>query len=783
MIAAILPLVLLLNPGPDDSPAPPVTSFRPGTTALVIPGDDPIEPLVPFHPRTGEEQTALDILDEYVAARALEGPAERRPNEAIKLLEKALKRDPESPAILHRLCRLSFGLMRIKEGVDYGRRALKVQPDDTNVLALLLEHYQFRRDLAGAEGLLNALLADANLDKGSATALLAQKSLGDLYATRRPAQIDKSADAYARVLEGLDARAASKFSPADQKRILGEEAQSYERFGDVFFVARRYDLAVRAYRRGLAYEPDNADLPRKLAQALIRGNQAGEALALLEDTIRQSKPDGAEVYELVAQALTALKRDAEVLPRLERAAKGDLKNVALQTALADRLKAAGRPGEAKAILDALIGGQPDAQGFAAQAEPLRKEHKNAELLKLMEQSLTNAPPQPDGQGGAPPSLQPLIKSIALDPPYAEEVINQGLKMLETEPPSLGVVGRRILANLAIEANRKDKIVEIARAALKQDPTAEAAMFFFEALDQDGKYAEAADALEAFHEKFPDRRTPETLSNLAKERIRAGQAEKAVIVLEQLLERFPELRGRDESLLLGQALLQAGRLDDALKATREVLDSNPESLYALNLAGILLGRLNRNDEAIAHYKAMLDRFANNPQLTRMAHLGLSNIYVNQNELDKGEAELEALLVQDPDDAGINNDLGYLYADRGKVLEKAEAMVRKAVELEPENPAYLDSLAWVLFKRGKAREAVEPMEKAASTNFTDATIYDHMGDIYFHLQELAKARASWQKAEELANKSTPPDKRLPEIRKKLEELGKSNPAPKAATGENP
>ena len=75
-----------------------------------------------------------------------------------------------------------------------------------------------------------------------------------------------------------------------------------------------------------------------------------------------------------------------------------------------------------------------------------------------------------------------------------------------------------------------------------------------------------------------------------------------------------------------------------------------------------------------------------------------VYVNLGDFSKGEAELETLLQRNPDEAGVNNDLGYLYADQGKNLEKAEAMIRKALREEPKNAAYLDSLGWVLFKRG-------------------------------------------------------------------------------------
>ena len=65
----------------------------------------------------------------------------------------------------------------------------------------------------------------------------------------------------------------------------------------------------------------------------------------------------------------------------------------------------------------------------------------------------------------------------------------------------------------------------------------------------------------------------------------------------------------------------------------------------------------------------------------------------------------------------------------------------------------------------------------------TIFEHLGDVYFQLQETAKAKAAWHSAERAASKSTPPDKRLPEIRKKLESLGKLGQVPKPSTGKTP
>jgi tetratricopeptide (TPR) repeat protein len=102
---------------------------------------------------------------------------------------------------------------------------------------------------------------------------------------------------------------------------------------------------------------------------------------------------------------------------------------------------------------------------------------------------------------------------------------------------------------------------------------------------------------------------------------------------------------------------------------------------------------------------------------------------------------------------------MWAERGERLEEAREMIEKAEKLEPKNAAYLDSLAWVLYKSGKPRDALEPMLKAVQLNEEpDATLFDHLGDIYSALKEQDKARENWKKAVALE-----PNK---EIQKKLE-----------------
>lgn len=239
------------------------------------------------------------------------------------------------------------------------------------------------------------------------------------------------------------------------------------------------------------------------------------------------------------------------------------------------------------------------------------------------------------------------------------------------------------------------------------------------------------------------------------------------------------------------LSEVGLVDDGVQIARLAVTQEPGHESELFL-GQLLARFNRNEDAIKVLESMLKRYADEDDAIKKVYQMLSVVYVNQGDYAKGEAELERMLKRFPDDAGGNNDLGYLYAEQGKNLEKAEAMIRKALMETADEQAYLDSLGWVLFKRGRAKEALEPLEKAAEKmreqvaregTSPDPTILDHLGDVYFHLHDLRKAGEAWREAAKGAEQAVPPERKLPEIRKKLDSLEQLGPIPKSPTTRTP
>jgi tetratricopeptide (TPR) repeat protein len=199
------------------------------------------------------------------------------------------------------------------------------------------------------------------------------------------------------------------------------------------------------------------------------------------------------------------------------------------------------------------------------------------------------------------------------------------------------------------------------------------------------------------------------------------------------------------------------------------------VYVLNVLG-------RYEDAIGLCKKLLIEF-DGPADRLTIRYTLAGAYSGAKKYTEADAELRAILDADPDHAGACNDLGYHLADQGQNLDEAERLVRHAVEVdradrrragdpEPDNAAYLDSLAWVLFRKGKLPEARDLLERVSvmPDGAGDATVWDHLGDVYFRLNEKPRAKTAWGKARDLylTDPRGKRDGRLDEVERKLKRI---------------
>lgn len=233
---------------------------------------------------------------------------------------------------------------------------------------------------------------------------------------------------------------------------------------------------------------------------------------------------------------------------------------------------------------------------------------------------------------------------------------------------------------------------------------------------------------------------------------------------QLCLRFTRARTSNINALyiLAYCRAELGQINDALVIVNQL--SENESLFAEGKFTVRLQRCRilaaagHTESAISLANQLFDMATGAGELARL-RLVLGDALFTAKRYDDGDAQMRAILEDDPDDALALNNLAYNLAQANLKLADAEAFARHAVEQDradrlrsgdpvPQSGTYLDTLAWVLFKRGQRKEARKVMAEAVA--LPDATfnpvVRDHFGDILMSLGERDAAIAEWQKAVE-------------------------------------
>jgi len=260
----------------------------------------------------------------------------------------------------------------------------------------------------------------------------------------------------------------------------------------------------------------------------------------------------------------------------------------------------------------------------------------------------------------------------------------------------------------------------------------------------------------------------------------ARARVATIWLEakQPAEVLEVARGEDPRLvyLRGLALQQLKRWGEAAAAFGEVPVSSGE-LYASARASLAfaLSRAGKPAEAVKAVKRGLSAQPGDPTLL----YALGEAYDRAGQREAALAQMRAVLAVKADHAEALNFLGYALAEQGERLDEAQAFVERALRVDPQNAYFLDSLGWVLFKRGDVSRALQALERADRLAGPEATILEHLGDVYRRAARPADAAGAYRRA------LTAPDPDADEerthanhraaVERKLRELGPSESRP--------
>ena len=110
------------------------------------------------------------------------------------------------------------------------------------------------------------------------------------------------------------------------------------------------------------------------------------------------------------------------------------------------------------------------------------------------------------------------------------------------------------------------------------------------------------------------------------------------------------------------------------------------------------------------------------------------------------ETEALIVSNPEEAGLRDTLGRAYWMQND-LPKAEAAYREAVRLAPQEVRYTGALAGVLEAAGKADEAIATVRKQIELAPNDPHPYGILAGLYFNAGKVEEALRTFKKSTEI------------------------------------
>jgi len=223
---------------------------------------------------------------------------------------------------------------------------------------------------------------------------------------------------------------------------------------------------------------------------------------------------------------------------------------------------------------------------------------------------------------------------------------------------------------------------------------------------------------------------------------------AAIHLQKALENLKE----GQKMLLWQQYLncdiQLQAYDSLVKHAQQAISQYPNQALFYFYQGVGHLQLKQHAEAVSALKNALGLTTDEKELRAEIYQNLGEAYQGLKKFSASEEAFETALSIVPDNIGLMNNYAYYLTLRKEKLDRAEEMAKKVVEKEPNQPSYLDTYAWVLFCKGKFAEALPLQLKAVQLGGEgNATLVEHLGDIYSQLGQKEKALEQWRKAKSL------------------------------------
>jgi len=223
------------------------------------------------------------------------------------------------------------------------------------------------------------------------------------------------------------------------------------------------------------------------------------------------------------------------------------------------------------------------------------------------------------------------------------------------------------------------------------------------------------------------------------------------------------------IALIQNIWKEEQYDKVISISRPAQEYNPEEMVFYYFEGFAQYMKKENDAALQTFKkgAAQIKPDSDPNIVSDFYAIMGDI-LHEKGLDKEAFEAyDSCLHWRPENLAALNNYAYYLSLSKNDLKKAEEMSYKTIKKEPANPTFLDTYAWILFLQERYEEANIYIDQAIKNDTTPSgVLFEHAGDIYYHVGKTAEALASWQQALKLGDKSATLKKKI-ELQKYIAE----------------
>jgi tetratricopeptide (TPR) repeat protein len=577
-------------------------------------------------------------------------------DKAVSEYKQAITADPESLFLRVELAELYWRVSRVGEAIHEAEDVLKSDPNYPDAHRLLARIYwhmlgESQTEKTNKEDLHKAIEHMEALTRLQPSDMDSWQVLGRLYKMNNEGQ--KAEEAFKKVLnvdpdskDGLTSLAQLYFDQGDyagavellkkipeadlDPSLLGMLGYAYSQVHD-------FESAVATYEKALAIDPENQELRRAYADALMDMGNTPAARREFEKILK-ADPDDGQTYLRLAQLDRQEGRFDQARKELERARTlsqpGETKiqdDMRIQYELALLEDAAGNQDKAIELLQGLVKSSEQAEDQYTPGEA------NNRAIFLERLGLIYR-----AQRKYQPALQAFQQIVALgkaQAPRGEQLIVDTMRLTHQLPKALDEV------NSALQKFPEERSLRIIRAYV---------------VGEMGQVGEAVSQLQALMNNTPADR--ELYLNVANVYIQAKQFAEAEQAVNKALgySSKPEEEGYSR-FMLGSIYERQKKYDLAEEQFKKVLAVDPLNASAANYLGYMLAdRGVRLEESVKYIQKALELEPNNG-----AYLdSLGWAYYQMNRCDLAEPPLEKAARLMSDDPTIHEHLGRLYLRMGK-----------------------------------------------------------------------------------------------------------------------